>query len=79
MKLLVISDAADPGLWDHFSKDKLGGADASYLCLLRAGTKGLQEDCPSRPETYSCKVGDLITKCNDMASEQQCSACLLSH
>ena len=32
MKLLVISDAADPGLWDHFSKDKLGGADAILSC-----------------------------------------------
>ena len=32
MKLLVISDAADPGLWDYFSKDKLRGADAIISC-----------------------------------------------
>ena len=32
MKLLVISDAADPGLWDYFTKDKLGGADAILSC-----------------------------------------------
>lgn len=32
MKLLVISDAPDPGLWDYFSKDKLQGADAIISC-----------------------------------------------
>ena len=32
MKLLVISDAADAGLWDYFSKDKLRGADAIISC-----------------------------------------------
>ena len=32
MKLLVISDAADPGLWDFFSKEKLCGADAILSC-----------------------------------------------
>lgn len=32
MKLLVISDAPDPGLWDHFSKEKLRGADAILSC-----------------------------------------------
>lgn len=32
MKLLVISDAPDPGLWDYFTKDKLQGADAIISC-----------------------------------------------
>lgn len=32
MKLLVISDAPDAGLWDYFSKDKLQGADAIISC-----------------------------------------------
>ena len=32
MKLLIISDAADAGLWDFFSKDKLCGADAILSC-----------------------------------------------
>ena len=32
MKLLVISDAPDQGLWDYFSKDKLQGADAIISC-----------------------------------------------
>ena len=32
MKLLVISDAPDPGLWDYFSKEKLQGADAIISC-----------------------------------------------
>ena len=32
MKLLVISDAPDPGLWDYFSKEKLRGADAIISC-----------------------------------------------
>ena len=32
MKLLVISDVADPGLWDYFSKDKLDGVDAILSC-----------------------------------------------
>lgn len=32
MKLLVISDAADPGLWEFFSKDKLAGVDAILSC-----------------------------------------------
>ena len=32
MKLLVISDAPDPGLWDFFSKEKLQGADAIISC-----------------------------------------------
>lgn len=32
MKLLVISDAADPGLWEFFSKDKLSGVDAILSC-----------------------------------------------
>lgn len=32
MKLLVISDAPDPGLWDYFSRDKLQGADAIISC-----------------------------------------------
>ena len=32
MKLLAISDAADPGLWDHFTKDKLAGVDAIISC-----------------------------------------------
>ena len=45
MKLLVISDAADPGLWDHFSKDKLGGADAILSC----------GDLPSKIGRASCR------------------------
>ncbi len=32
MKLLVISDVPDPGLWDYFSKAKLQGADAIISC-----------------------------------------------
>lgn len=32
MKLLVISDAADSGLWDFFTKEKLAGADAILSC-----------------------------------------------
>ncbi len=32
MKLLVIADEADPGLWDFFTKEKLGGADAILSC-----------------------------------------------
>ena len=32
MKLLVISDAPDQGLWDYFSKEKLQGADAIISC-----------------------------------------------
>ena len=32
MKLLAISDEADPGLWDHFTKDKLAGVDAIISC-----------------------------------------------
>lgn len=32
MKLLVISDAPDKGLWDFFSPDKLQGADAIISC-----------------------------------------------
>lgn len=32
MKLLVISDAPDQGLWDYFTKDKLQGADAIISC-----------------------------------------------
>lgn len=32
MKLLLISDAPDPGLWDYFSKAKLQGADAIISC-----------------------------------------------
>lgn len=32
MKLLVISDAPDAGLWDYFSKEKLQGADAIISC-----------------------------------------------
>ena len=32
MKLLVISDAPDQGLWDYFSKEKLQGADAIVSC-----------------------------------------------
>lgn len=32
MKLLAISDAADPGLWDFFSKEKLAGVDAILSC-----------------------------------------------
>ena len=32
MKLLVISDEADPGLWDYFSRDKLAGVDAIISC-----------------------------------------------
>lgn len=32
MKLLVISDAVDTGLWDYFTKDKLQGADAIISC-----------------------------------------------
>ena len=32
MKLMLISDAPDPGLWDYFSKDKLQGADAIISC-----------------------------------------------
>ncbi|MDE6281831.1 MAG: metallophosphoesterase family protein [Oscillospiraceae bacterium] len=32
MKLLVISDAPDTGLWDYFTKDKLQGADAIISC-----------------------------------------------
>ena len=32
MKLLVISDTPDPGLWDYFSKEKLQGADAIISC-----------------------------------------------
>ena len=32
MKLLAISDAADPGLWDYFSKEKLEGVDAILAC-----------------------------------------------
>ena len=32
MKLMVISDAPDPGLWDYFSKEKLQGADAIISC-----------------------------------------------
>lgn len=32
MKLLVISDAPDVGLWDYFSKDKLQGAAAIISC-----------------------------------------------
>ena len=32
MKLLVISDVPDPGLWDYFSKSKLQGADAIISC-----------------------------------------------
>ena len=32
MKLLVIADDADAGLWDHFSKDKLAGVDAILSC-----------------------------------------------
>ena len=32
MKLLVISDAPDPGLWDYFSREKLQGADAILSC-----------------------------------------------
>lgn len=32
MKLLVISDTPDRGLWDYFSKEKLRGADAIISC-----------------------------------------------
>lgn len=32
MKLMVISDAPDAGLWDYFTKDKLQGADAIISC-----------------------------------------------
>ena len=32
MKLMVISDAPDPGLWDYFSREKLRGADAIISC-----------------------------------------------
>ena len=32
MKLMVISDAPDQGLWDYFSKEKLQGADAIISC-----------------------------------------------
>ena len=32
MKLLIISDAPDTGLWDYFTKDKLQGADAIISC-----------------------------------------------
>ena len=32
MKLLIISDAVDTGLWDYFTKDKLQGADAIISC-----------------------------------------------
>ena len=32
MKLLAISDVAEPGLWDYFSKDKLEGVDAILSC-----------------------------------------------
>lgn len=32
MKLLLISDVPDPGLWDYFSKAKLQGADAIISC-----------------------------------------------
>jgi len=32
VKLLVISDAPDQGLWDYFTKDKLQGADAIISC-----------------------------------------------
>ncbi len=32
MKLLVVSDAPDQGLWDYFSKEKLQGADAIISC-----------------------------------------------
>lgn len=32
MKLLVIADDADPGLWDYFSPSKLEGVDAILSC-----------------------------------------------
>ncbi len=32
MKLLVVSDVPDQGLWDYFSKEKLQGADAIISC-----------------------------------------------
>lgn len=32
MKLLAVSDAADPGLWDYFRKEKLEGVDAILSC-----------------------------------------------
>ena len=32
MKLMVISDVPDPGLWDYFTKEKLQGADAIISC-----------------------------------------------
>ena len=32
MKLLVVSDAPDPGLWDYYTRDKLRGADAIISC-----------------------------------------------
>ena len=32
MKLLAVSDAADPGLWEYFTKDKLEGVDAILSC-----------------------------------------------
>ena len=32
MKLLLVSDAPDQGLWDFFSKEKLQGADAIIAC-----------------------------------------------
>ena len=32
MKLMVISDTPDPGLWDFFSEKKLQGADAIISC-----------------------------------------------
>ena len=32
MKLLLVSDAPDQGLWDYFSQEKLQGADAIIAC-----------------------------------------------
>ncbi len=32
MKLLIVSDVEDPGLWDHFSPDKVRGIDAVLSC-----------------------------------------------
>lgn len=49
MKLLVISDEADTGLWDYFSKEKLAGVDAILSC----------GDLPSNYLTFLVTMGNI--------------------
>ena len=49
MKLLAVSDVADPGLWDYFTRDKLEGVDAILSC----------GDLPSSYLTFLVTMGNI--------------------